>query len=331
MLVRYPACYREFFCIGGDCPDSCCHQWEVEVDDATANRYRAMAGPLGDDLRRALYEEDGHIYLRNDHDRCPMWRADGLCRIQAELGHGALCQVCQNFPRLRHDYGDFVELGLELSCPQAAKLLLHGSMDWVEEEAPGGEAPEYDAEVMALLQASRPVALALLSEEAYTIPQRLSLLLLYAYHIQTQIDGAEPAEFDPAAALQEAADFAGTPDVPALAQCYQDLEHLTARWPEGLKALGMPRWTEAFAAFGRYFVARHWFQAVSDYDLTGRVKLLLSACALLSRIPGDFDANAQLWSKEIENSADNLYALLDSAYTHPALTDANLLALLYEA
>jgi hypothetical protein len=37
---------------------------------------------------------------------------------------------------------------------------------------------------------------------------------------------------------------------------------------------------------------------------------------------------AQLYSKEIENSADNVDAILDAAYTHPALTDANLLTLL---
>ena len=43
-----------------------------------------------------------------------MWRQDGLCRIQAELGHEALCKTCREFPRLRHDYGSFVELGLEL-------------------------------------------------------------------------------------------------------------------------------------------------------------------------------------------------------------------------
>ena len=37
--------------------------------------------------------------------------------------------------------------------------------------------------------------------------------------------------------------------------------------------------------------------------------------------------NAQLWSKEIENSTENVEALLDAAYTSSALTDDKLLGL----
>ena len=78
----------------------------------------------------------------------------------------------------------------------------------------------------------------------------------------------------------------------------------------------------------QYGICRHWFQAVSDWDLTCRVKMLLSGCALLARLPVALADNAQLWSKEIENSAQNLDTLLDGAYSEPALTDANLLGLL---
>ena len=72
-------------------------------------------------------------------------------------------------------------------------------------------------------------------------------------------------------------------------------------------------------------IQRYWLQAVSDYDLISRVKLTVSACILVSAL--GIDA-AQLFSKEIENSADNIGILLDGAYTSPALTDANLLGLL---
>ncbi len=328
MELRYPTYYREFACIANRCPDSCCHEWEVEVDEATAAVYQSLAGPLGNDLREALYEEEGRTCLRNREGRCPMWRQDGLCRIQAELGHDALCQVCRSFPRLRHDYGDFLELGLELSCPEAARIILHSPTEFVTETVEGGELPEYDREVMDILRESRDTALALLSDEARPIPQRLTGLLMYAYHIQAQMDGAEIRPFDVNAALAEAEQFAGAGDWEALAVFYANLDLLTERWENLLNHPEKPRWEEPFAAFGRYFVARHWFQAVSDYDLTGRIKLLLSACALLSRLPGALEQKAQLWSKEIENSSDNLYAILDGCYTEPALTDANLLGLM---
>ena len=93
MLIRKTSYFDDFRCIASACPDSCCHEWEVQVDATSAQRYRAMEGPLGDALREHLYDEDGDIYLRNVAGRCPMWRSDGLCRIQAELGHGALCTV----------------------------------------------------------------------------------------------------------------------------------------------------------------------------------------------------------------------------------------------
>ena len=49
----YPSFYTEFKCIAGACPDSCCHEWEVQVDEASAARYRAMEGPLGD-IKRSV-------------------------------------------------------------------------------------------------------------------------------------------------------------------------------------------------------------------------------------------------------------------------------------
>ena len=328
MELIYPSYYKQFACIGSRCPDSCCHEWDVQVAARSAARYRAMEGLLGDALREHLYDEEGETYLRNVNGRCPMWRADGLCRIQAEQGHDALCQICRQFPRLRHDYGCFVEWGLELSCPEAARLILETPLSWVTETVPGSGEPEYDGEIMEILRTSRPYALALLEDRAHTVPERLRLLLMYGYHVQALIDGAEPADFDPAAARSEAEQFAGAGDAGALAAYYINLERLTNRWTEKLGALRAPGWEDGLCRVAQYAICRHWYQAVSDWDLSGRVKLLLSGCALIARLPGPLAENAQLWSKEIENSAENLTTLLDGAYAEPALTDANLLGLL---
>ena len=73
---------------------------------------------------------------------------------------------------------------------------------------------------------------------------------------------------------------------------------------------------------------RYWLQAVSDYDLYSRVKFTVISCLLVSRLGGDFVQTAQLFSKEIENSAQNVDTILDAAYTSPAFTDDKLLGLL---
>ena len=331
MEIRKPTYYDTFRCIAGSCPDSCCKEWAVTVDDASAARYRSLTGPLGDDLRRVMEEEDGDTILALTPDgRCPMWRDDGLCRIQAQLGEEALCHTCSQFPRLRHDYGNFVELGLELSCPEAARLIFTGDSTPVITELPGGEDADYDTELMEILLRTRAEFLAYLETTEDTPREILAVLLLYGYRVQEELDGGEPAELDAAAALNTAKSFPYQGNAEALLAFYRELEILTPRWRQRLETLSPGPWSEEHRALIRYFVERHWLQAVSDYDLVGRVKFIIASCLMIRNLGGDLPETAQLYSKEIENDGDNLAAIFDGAYTHPALADLSLLGLLLE-
>ena len=159
MELVTPRYYHQFSCIAGACPDSCCKEWAVDVDETSARYYRALEGDLGDRLRQMLRSTQDGTVMEIENGRCPMWRQDGLCRIHAELGHDALCRVCQDFPRLRHDYGSFVELGLEMSCPEAARLILSGDNDDVTvQKLPEGE-PADDPEALDILLRTRAAAL----------------------------------------------------------------------------------------------------------------------------------------------------------------------------
>ena len=326
MKILKPHYFDHFHCLAGACPDSCCQEWEVQIDDATAQRYLALDGDLGDALRRHLYSDEGEYYLRITDRRCPMWRQDGLCRIQVELGESALSHVCREFPRLRHDYGGFLELGLEMSCPEAARLILtEPDAPFTVEDASGGEEPEYDTEAMSILLRTRQKALEILT--AHPLPQALTLLLLYGYQAQNELDGGEEAPWDPAAEFALAKKFAAKETIP-LTNFYAGLEILTPRWAERLHSPAPSDWCEKLRAIARYGIQRYWLQSILDYDLVCRVKLVVASCLLIHHLGGDILETAQLYSKEIENSAENVEAILDGAYTHPALTDANLLGLL---
>ena len=328
MLISKPSYYDSFRCIASRCPDSCCKEWEVQVDDAAAAYYRAVPGALGDRLRQVLREEDGCSVMTIENGRCPMWREDGLCRIQAELGEDALCQVCRDFPRLRHDYGDFVELGLELSCPEAARILFSAPvLPPVFEEISGGEEPEYDTEAMASLKASRNIALSLL-EADFSVNQRLALLLLYGYQAQEELDGQDPRRFDCAAALESAGEFAKPGSIRDIAGFFRNLEILTGGWTPLLCRAAESPLSPHCIPLARYLIERYWLQAVSDYDLACRVKFIIISCLLVSSLPGDFVANAQLFSKEIENNCENVEAILDAAYSETVFTDDKLLGIL---
>lgn len=328
MRITRPDYYDRFHCLAENCPDSCCKEWEVQVDSASAAHYRTLPGALGDALRNVLREEDGEVYMHISDGRCPMWRQDGLCRIQAELGEAALCNTCREFPRLTHDYGDFAELGLELSCPEAARLILESPARYLFEEIPGGTPAEYDSEAMAVLSATRQQALYLLADSSRPMGQMLALLLIYGCQAQGELDGAAPAPFDADAALETAAELAQPGAAADLLPFFQSLEILTDTWKSRLRAPSPAPWDSRTPTLAQYFIRRYWFQAVSDYDLYSRVKFAVIACLLLRELGGDFLQTAQLFSKEIENDADNLDALLDAAYSYPAFTDARLLGML---
>ncbi len=318
--------YKNFRCIAEKCPDSCCSAWEVDVDEESAAFYRALEGPLGDRLRQALKIEDGP-YLELENGRCPMWRQDKLCEIHAQLGHDALCQVCREYPRLHIDYGDYAEWGLELSCPEAARLIFEGLSADVQ-ELPGGEEPEYDSEVMEILQKSRDQALAFWENTDWDVPRALAVTLLYAHQAQSAVDGGEFTPLQPENCMESAMQFAGTGQTGPLVDFFRGLEILTQSWKNRLQNPQPGKWDPALRHLAVYLIRRYWLQSVWDLDLVCRVKFILAACILVNHLGGGTVETAQLFSKEIEHDPDNREAILDAAYSHPAFTDANLLGLL---
>ena len=301
----------------------------MDVDPRSAAYYRTLTGDLGDRLRAVLQDTDGSTVMQIENNRCPMWRQDSLCRIQAELSHDALCNTCRNFPRLQHDYGEFIELGLELSCPEAARLIFTDTQgNMLRQAQPGGSTPEYDLELMQLLRSSRRTALDFLNSSSFSVGETLAVLLLYGHNVQEEIDSGETIPFDPQALLTEAKTYTGKGDLLQLVDFFKNLEILTDRWRIRLAQPTALHLDTALLPLARYMLNRYWLQAVSDYDLVCRVKLIVIACLLVGTLGGDPVQTAQLFSKEIENDPDNLDQILDGAYSFPAFTDANLLRLL---
>ena len=329
MKIIKPSYFDDFRCIAGACTDSCCKEWDVQVDDQAAEFYLQLPGELGDRLRQVLKEEDGEMVMTIVDGRCPMWREDGLCRIQAALGHEALCKTCREFPRLTHDFGDFQELGLELSCPEAARFILRNpDFSYITEEKDGGEEPEYDQEAMEDLLRSREIAREILKDTQRPVNEVLALLLMYGYQAQGELDGEEILSFDPEATLEAAQNYAGQGSGQLILAFFKDLEILAPEWAERLNNPQGARWSREYLTLARYFVDRYWLQAVVDYDLVSRVKLAVISCLTIRMLGGNLEETAQRYSKEIENDVDNIDAILDGAYESFAFTDDKLLGLL---
>ena len=58
------------------------------------------------------------------------------------------------------------------------------------------------------------------------------------------------------------------------------------------------------------------------------LSILLTACLLVGLLGGEYVQTAQLFSKEIENDADNVEAILDAAYSARPFADDKLLGML---
>lgn len=148
MILRKPDFYDSFECIASRCSDTCCVGWEIDIDEASQEAYRKVAGAFGDKLRENI--EDGHFKLL-PHDRCPFLDKKNLCEIYAHLGEGALCGICREHPRFVEVYGDIMEKGLGLCCEEAARLLLAGKGPLVftseECDEPEDELDDDDREI----------------------------------------------------------------------------------------------------------------------------------------------------------------------------------------
>ena len=109
---------------------------------------------------------------------------------------------------------------------------------------------------------------------------------------------------------------------------FKHLEILTPEWAARLASPSPAPWDDRYRTLARYFVDRYWLQAVSDLDLVGRAKLAVISCILIKELGGDFTQTAQIYSKEIENSIENVEAILDAAYEAPFFSDVRLWGLL---
>ncbi len=123
MKLFAPNYYRDFSCIAEKCRHSCCVGWEIDIDNETAEYYRAFPGEFGEKLRGGIDFEAGCFKLC-EKDRCPFLNEKGLCEIIINAGEESLCQICTDHPRFRNFFGDRTEIGLGLCCEAAAKLII---------------------------------------------------------------------------------------------------------------------------------------------------------------------------------------------------------------
>ena len=150
-IVTAPAWMADFQCLAGDCPETCCQAWNIEVDPAHAERFRALDDPdlqtvMNGLLRSVQVRHPGsgrketlHRLMLTAHpgERCPLMNAAGGCRLQKKYGASMLCDTCYFHPRCFWQVDGKTYMSACLSCPECARraLLSPGPADLIEFEA----------------------------------------------------------------------------------------------------------------------------------------------------------------------------------------------------
>lgn len=362
MKLRKMRYFDDFHCIGGHCPDTCCRDWEVVLDEETAAFYRTVEGPLGREIRAAMTELDGEpcFFLRDG--LCPMLNDQGLCRIQLELGEEHLSHSCDLHPRFAEEYGSLREWTLSLACPEAARLLLADStpMTFVEEvtEEPVTSCNDLNPQLFFSLLTARKTALALVQDRSVPWQTRLGRLLSFGVSYQKALDQHRLGRLDSIADRYAAGRFprmeTGTqPDsAHASLSFLQQLEPINAHWPELLHRAVSVRpteddrrrfaevtspWDYGYEHLLVYYLFRYVLKAVVDRRLLPRLQLAAAGLLWvremeLSQFCTDswsLETRIDLlhrFSREVEHSEENLRRLSELFAAEPALSPQALAA-----
>ena len=345
MKTKIPDYFHDFRCLAGSCPDTCCGQWEIVVDEAAKARYLSVEGPLGRQIREALTTQDGEDCMVLMNGRCPLLTQDGLCPIVTELGEEFLSTTCHTHPRFTEVYGGYQETMLSVSCPEAARLLLDRTepLSFVTENDDTPPEPnDLDADLFFQLLESRETAIQLIQDRSRPLSDRLALLLCFAGRLDRHYDnyglcqtfsalyrnpGYQQRQLVRIRRLRKYGTL-----IPAR-QVFNAMEHLTQEFPEQLKNL---EWTSADAypvpleQLTVYFLFRGWLKAACDgyiWRQAAAAVVSILTVAGLAKTMGGVQQAARLYSKEVEHSEDNL-ALLRKAMDLPQFSRNELLRLL---
>ncbi len=316
MIFRAPTYYRDFRCIAGDCRDSCCKGWEIDIDEDTARYYAGVGGEFGERLRSSI--RDGSFLLTED-ERCPFLNKSGLCDIYTELGGDKPCRICSDHPRYFEWFGSVKEGGVGLCCEAAAELIVSRPFALCEEEVSDETASgEYDEELFSMLIAAREEMFAALADEELSLRESLCRVLDIAEEMQLCIDMPFPDSEEEAPAGEA---LRGAFDL------LSELEPIDEKWQPyiaecsaKLSCSPTPNsGTEpVLRRLGSYFIFRYLLKAVFDGEVLSRAKFAVFSLIVLDRlfrIQGCSDISdcadiAKNYSKETEYCEENMEELL---------------------
>jgi lysine-N-methylase len=206
--MRYPSYLKEFKCIGGTCEDNCCGYWHIYIDKKTFEKYENIQDEeMKKFVNKNIFVREKCNTLKTDYGQirlgrdkiCPFLNNDNYCNLQAKLGEEYLSNVCTGFPRIVNKIDDYYEMSLDVSCMEAAKILLlkEEGIAFVEEESSIGKhfftfnidtnSEEVKDTNYKYIKEIREKSIAIIKNRNYSLSERLYMLCYFLEHVRREL------------------------------------------------------------------------------------------------------------------------------------------------
>ena len=293
MKIIKPAFYKDFKCIAGDCPDSCCQGWEVDADAESLAYYKSLDAqlPIKKKIDSVLAKDefDNTIFTLAPKKRCPFLNGENLCDMHIAIGEEHTPYTCRTFPRFIYEYGGIKEIGVSFSCPVAAETMY--KLDkWEFEEEINSDLPslnDIDAERYLSLKSKR--------KEIYTILQNREL------HINDRLlkmlDVSEDLINEK---IIDNIDFFDS---------FKNPELINQEWEEFVKNAKVTPIENSVSNenIAMYFIYKYFLTCVIDESITPEMAVKMAVVGVLINTYMNGGAwGMHLWSKETEHSQYNM-------------------------
>lgn len=296
MKIVKPTFYKNFKCIAGDCPDSCCQGWEVDADSDSLEYYKTLDNSL--EIKKRIDsvlskdEFDNTIFTLAPKKRCPFLNNENLCDMHIAIGGEHTPYTCRTFPRFIYDFGATREIGISFSCPVASDMMYNTESFDFETEV-NSDLPtlnDIDAEKYFLLYKGRAEAYKIAKDKNKSIRERLNDLLDLGVLLQEKLFPYDE----------------GGDDI-AFFDVFKNPELINPEWKEKVENFSLKQVsdTQSNENILMYFLYKYLMQAVYDDDVLSKIKMAVLG-VLINTYFGEDSWTVHLWSKETEHSQYNM-------------------------
>lgn len=296
MKIVKPTFYKNFKCIAGDCPDSCCQGWEVDADSDSLEYYKTLDDSL--EIKKRIDsvlskdEFDNTIFTLAPKKRCPFLNDENLCDMHIAIGGEHTPYTCRTFPRFIYDFGATREIGISFSCPVASDMMYNAESFDFETDI-NSDLPtlnDIDAEKYFLLYKGRAEAYKIAKDKKKSIRERLNDLLDLGVLLQEKLFPYDE----------------GGDDI-AFFDVFKNPELINPEWKEKVENFSLKQVsdTQSNENILMYFLYKYLMQAVYDDDALSKIKMAVLG-VLINTYFGEDSWTVHLWSKETEHSQYNM-------------------------